>query len=120
MGSSPRAVGRWRRLVIDVRPLRHPAYRRLFGSTVVTSVGSQLTAVAVPVQLFNDSGSSAMVGLSGAVAFVPLVVFALLGGSIADAFDRRRVLLVTNAGIALTSAGLWLQALSSARSVWVR
>ena len=119
MGSSPRAVGRWRRLVIDVRPLRHPAYRRLFGSTVVTSVGSQLTAVAVPVQLFNDSGSSAMVGLSGAVAFVPLVVFALLGGSIADAFDRRRVLLVTNAGIALTSGGLWLQALSSTRSVWV-
>ena len=119
MGSSPRAVSRWRRLVIDVRPLRQPAYRRLFGSTVVTSVGSQLTAVAVPVQLFNDSGSSAMVGLSGAVAFVPLVVFALLGGSIADAFDRRRVLLVTNAGIALTSAGLWLQALSSARSVWV-
>lgn len=119
MGSSPRAAGRWRRLVIDVRPLRHPAYRRLFGSTVVTSVGSQLTAVAVPVQLFNDSGSSAMVGVSGAVAFVPLVVFALIGGSIADAFDRRRVLLVTNAGIALTSAGLWLQALSSARSVWV-
>ena len=119
MGVSPRAVGRWRRLMVDTRPLRHPAYRRLFSSTVVTSVGSQLTAVAVPVQLFNDSGSSAIVGLSGAVAFVPLVVFALLGGSIADAVDRRRVLLVTNAGIALTSAGLWLQALSPTRSVWV-
>lgn len=108
-----------RRLVVDTRPLRHPAYRRLFASTAVTAIGSQLTAVAVPKQLYDDTGSSAVVGLSGAVALVPLVVCALLGGSIADAVDRRRMLLVTNAGIALTSAGLWLQAVSDNRSVWV-
>lgn len=112
----PRA---WRRLLADTRPLRHPAYRRLFWSTVVTALGSQLTAVAVPKQLYDDTGSSAYVGLSGAVALVPLVVFALFGGSIADALDRRTVLLVTNTGIALTSLALWAQAASGARSVWL-
>ena len=108
-----------RRVLVDTRPLRHPAYRLMFASTVVTAVGSQLTAVAVPKQIFDDTGSSSFVGLAGAVAFVPLVVFALLGGSIADAVDRRRLLVATNAGIALTSAGLWLQALRDNRSVWV-
>jgi hypothetical protein len=108
----------WRRLVVDVAPLRRPAYRRLWVSTVVTTVGAQLTAVAVPKQLFDDTGSSAYVGLAGAVALVPLVVFALWGGSIADAVDRRRMLLATNTGIALTSLGLFAQAAAGNRSVW--
>lgn len=109
----------WRRVVVDTRPLRRPAYRRLWTSTVVISVGSQLTAVAVPKQIFDDTGSSAWVGLSGAVALVPLVVFGLWGGSIADALDRRTLLVATNAGIALTSLGLWVQAAQGSRSVWV-
>lgn len=108
-----------RRVLVDTRPLRHPAFRLMFGSTVVTALGSQLTAVAVPQQIYQDTGSSALVGLAGGVALVPLVVFALLGGSIADAVDRRRLLIATNSGIALTSAGLWLQALAGNRSVWV-
>lgn len=105
--------------MVDTAPLRHRPYRRLFGSTVVTAVGAQLTAVAVPKQIYDDTGSSTYVGISGAVALVPLVVFALWGGSIADAVDRRRMLLVTNTGIALTSAGLFAQAVSGNRSVWV-
>lgn len=107
----------WRRLVVDTTPLRHPAYRRLWISTAATTVGAQLTAVAVPKQIYDDTGSSAYVGLSGAVALVPLVVFALWGGSIADAVDRRRMLLLTNAGIALTSLGLFAQAAAGSRSV---
>ncbi len=119
MSGSDTRTRPWRRLLADTRPLRHPAYRRLFWSTVVTALGSQLTAVAVPKQLYDDTGSSAYVGLSGAVALVPLVVFALFGGSIADAHDRRTVLLVTTAGIAATSLALWAQAASGARSVWL-
>nr|WP_284290699.1 MFS transporter [Angustibacter aerolatus] len=72
----------------------------------------------MPKQVFDDTGSSAWVGVSGAVALVPLVVFGLWGGSIADALDRRTLLLVTNAGIALTSLGLWLQAAADSHSVW--
>ncbi|MFD2078766.1 Predicted arabinose efflux permease, MFS family [Actinopolymorpha cephalotaxi] len=116
-----RRRSRWdlRRIVVDTRPLSIPAYRRLWTSTIVTSVGSQLTAVAVPKQIYDITGSSAYVGLAGLVALVPLVVFALWGGAIADAVDRRKLLLVTNTGIAVTSLLFWAQAFAGAHSVWV-
>ncbi|WP_237742636.1 MFS transporter [Actinopolymorpha alba] len=119
--TEPRSRRRWdlRRIVVDTRPLRIPAYRRLWSSTIVTAVGSQLTAVAVPKQIYDLTGSSAYVGLSGLVALVPLVIFALWGGAIADAVDRRKLLLVTNSGIAVTSVLLWAQAATGQRSVWV-
>lgn len=50
----PRGRRRW---AMDTRPLRRPAYRRLWASTVVTAVGSQLTAVAVPKQIYDITGS---------------------------------------------------------------
>ena len=105
-------------MVMDTRPLRIPAYRRLWSSTIVTAIGSQLTAVAVPLQVYQLTESSSYVGLSGAFALVPLVVFGLWGGAIADVMDRRRLMLLTNAGIALTSLALWAQAATGNRSVW--
>jgi MFS family permease len=99
--------------------LAYAPFKRLWWSTVVTSIGAQLTAVAVPKQIFDDTGSSAWVGVSGAVALVPLVVFALWGGSIADAVDRRIMLLFTNSGVALTSVALFVQAALGNTSVWV-
>ncbi|MFE3174438.1 MFS transporter [Amycolatopsis sp. NPDC059090] len=107
------------RIVVDTRPLKIPAFRRLWMSTAVTAVGSQLTAVAVPKQVFDITGSSGYVGLTGAVALVPLLVFGLWGGAIADAVDRRKLLLVTNVGVAVTSALLWLQAFTGMHSVWL-
>ncbi|OZM70581.1 MFS transporter [Amycolatopsis antarctica] len=106
-------------IVVDTRPLKIPAYRRLWVSTAVTTVGSQLTAVAVPKQVFDLTGSSGFVGLTGAVALVPLIVFGLWGGAIADTVDRRKLLLVTNIGIAVVSALLWLQAFLDVGSVWL-
>jgi MFS family permease len=88
---------------MDTRPLRRPAYRRLWGSTIVTAVGSQLTAVAVPKQIYDITGSSAWVGAASLAGLVPLIVFALWGGAIADTMDRRKLLLITNSGIAVTS-----------------
>jgi len=107
------------RIIVDTRPLKIPAYRRLWSSTAVTAVGSQLTAVAVPKQVFDLTGSSAYVGLSGLFALVPLLIFGLYGGAVADAVDRRKLLLVTNAGVAVTSALLWLQAFAGFGSVWL-
>ncbi|WP_229686752.1 MFS transporter [Longimycelium tulufanense] len=107
------------RLVIDTRPLRYPAYRRLWASTVVTSIGSQLTTVAVPKQIYDLTSSSGYVGLAGVFGLVPLVVFGLWGGAIADAVDRRKLLLVTNAGIAVTSLLFWAQAALDNQSVWL-
>ncbi|MDG9710785.1 MFS transporter [Streptomyces sp. DH10] len=113
---APRRRG-WRRWAMDTRPLRRPAYRRLWGSTIVTAVGSQLTAVAVPKQIYDITGSSAWVGAASLAGLVPLIVFALWGGAIADTMDRRKLLLITNTGIAVTSLLFWLQAFTGLESV---
>lgn len=109
----------WRRWAMDTRPLRIPAYRRLWSSTVVTAVGSQLTAVAVPKQIYDITHSSAWVGYAGLAGLVPMVVFALWGGAVADTVDRRKLLLVTNSGIAVTSLLFWAQAVAGLGSVAV-
>ncbi|BDH05644.1 MFS transporter [Streptomyces seoulensis] len=115
-GAAPPARG-WRHWAMDTRPLRIPAYRRLWSSTIVTAVGSQLTAVAVPKQIYDITGSSAWVGYASLAGLVPLVVFALWGGAVADTVDRRKLLLVTNTGIAVTSLLFWAQAVTGLDSV---
>ncbi|KOX22666.1 MFS transporter permease [Saccharothrix sp. NRRL B-16348] len=107
------------KIAIDTRPLKIVAFRRLWLSTVVTAVGSQLTAVAVPKQVYDLTGSSGWVGVSAGVALVPLLVFGLYGGAIADVVDRRKLLVVTNTGIAVTSVLLWAQAALHVDSVWL-
>ena len=125
-GSAAAAVrtpGRARQLVqrftIDTRPLRHPAYRRLWSSSLVTAVGSQLTAVAVPKQIYDITGSSEWIGIASFAGLVPLIVFGLWGGAIADAVDRRKLMLMTNCGVALASVAFWVQAAAGVRSVWL-
>ncbi|MFE2052361.1 MFS transporter [Streptomyces sp. NPDC059459] len=107
----------WRRWAMDTRPLRRPAYRRLWSSTIVTAVGSQLTAVAVPKQIYDITGSSAWVGAASLAGLLPLIVFALWGGAVADTMDRRKLLLITNVGIAVTSLLFWVQAVTGMESV---
>jgi MFS family permease len=107
----------WRRWAMDTRPLRIPAYRRLWSSTTVTAVGSQLTAVAVPKQIYDITGSSAWVGAASMAGLLPLIVFALWGGAVADTMDRRKLLLITNCGIAVTSVLFWIQAVAGFGSV---
>ena len=84
---------RLRRAAIDVEPLRHAAFRRLWLGNSLGFIGFQLTAVAVPVQVFELTGSSFWVGMLGLVGLVPLVAFGLWGGAVADAVDRRLLLL---------------------------
>jgi hypothetical protein len=105
------------RRVLDVRPLRVPAYARLWAAGWVTAVGSQLTAVVVALEIYGFSGSSAYVGLASLAGLVPMVVAALWGGALADTVDRRRMLLVTSAGIGVTSILLWAQAAAGLKSV---
>ncbi|MES5825581.1 MFS transporter [Streptomyces sp. RG80] len=106
-------------MLVDVRPLRVGAFRRLWAAGLVTGLGAQLTAVVVPLQLYGFTGSSAYVGLAGLVGFVPMAAAALWGGALADVRDRRRVLLVTTVGIGVTSALLWAQDRANLRSVGV-
>ncbi|MGF7238993.1 MAG: MFS transporter [Frankia sp.] len=104
-------------LIADLRPLAVRPYGRLWGSTVVMAVGSALTAVAVPLQIYDITRSSTYVGLAGLAGLGPLVISGLWGGAVADVVDRRRMMLVTNSGIALTSTMLWIQAALGLHSV---
>ena len=103
----------------DTTPLRTPAYRRLWVAGIITTIGAQLSVVAVPAQIYAMTESSAYVGLTGAFGLVPLIVFGLWGGAIADAVDRRTLLLITSTGIAMTSLALWVVAASGVGNVWV-
>ncbi|MGW4642889.1 MFS transporter [Sphaerisporangium sp. NPDC004334] len=102
---------------VDRRPLAIASYRRLWTASVVCAAGGSFSVVAVPAQLFTVTGSSAAVGLAAGVSFVALVVAALWGGCLADVMDRRRLLLAADCGLALTYAGLWIQAALGATSI---
>ena len=106
-------------ILADTRPLSTPAFRRLWSANVVTVVGAQLTVVAVPAQIYAITGSSAYVGLSGVFGLVPLIVFGLWGGALADVMDRRTILQATTCGLILTSAAFWAQAAAGLGNVWV-
>ncbi|HEX2038192.1 MAG TPA: MFS transporter [Acidimicrobiales bacterium] len=108
-----------RRLLVDVSPLREsPDFRRLWFGQMVSYVGTQLTMVAVPYQVFHLTGSSLQVGLVSLAELVPLVVGSLVGGSVADAVDRRRLLLCTQVALAATSVGLAVNASLDRPAVW--
>ncbi|MBB6628004.1 MFS transporter [Nocardioides sp. KIGAM211] len=108
-----------RGLVADTRPLRNDHFRRLWLANIVTVIGAQLTVVAVPAQIYSETGSSAYVGLTGLFGLVPLIVFGLYGGALADAFDRRTILIVTTSGLIATSAAFWVQAALGIGNVWL-
>lgn len=107
------------RLFADTRPLRSEHFRRLWLANIITVIGAQLTVVAVPAQIYADTHSSAYVGLAGVFGLVPLIVFGLYGGALADVFDRRTLLIITTAGLIVTSGLFWLQAAMGSTNVWL-
>ena len=85
-------------MLLDVSPLRrHRDFRLVFLGQTVSAFGSFLTYVALPVQIYALTKSSTVVGLLGAVELVPLAITALWGGALADAWDRRRLVLCCEA-----------------------
>lgn len=81
-------------MFLDISPLRrHRDYRFVFAGQIVSAFGSFITYVALPVQIYDLTRSSAVVGLLGVVQLVPLAITALWGGALADSMDRRRLLL---------------------------
>jgi MFS family permease len=106
-------------LFADTRPLRNQHFRRLWIANIITVIGAQLTVVAVPAQLYADTGESFYVGLAGVFGLVPLVVFGLYGGALADVFDRRTILILTTLGLIGTSALFWWQAAAGSTNVWL-
>lgn len=112
--------GRFSRLRVDVSPLRHSRdFRLIMASGIVTYLGSMITYVALPFQVAQLTGSFVAVGLIGLFELVPLVVFGLYGGALADAVDRRVMVVVTELAAGLLVAVLLVNALLPSPQLWV-
>ncbi|WP_251152168.1 MFS transporter [Cellulosimicrobium sp. Marseille-Q4280] len=98
-------------LLADTTPLRTSApFRRLWWGLGISNLGSQLTVVAVGLQVYALTGSSLAVGVLGICALVPLVVLGLYGGALVDAYDRRKVALAASAALWVVTSLVALQA----------
>jgi len=117
--SEIREPGRLRRLTIDLGPLRrYPAFRRLFVGQTISTFGSEIAAVAAPFQLFDLTHSTLQVGLLSLCELFPLLTLTIVGGAIADAVDRRRLLFVTELLLAFVAIGFAVNASLEHPRVW--
>jgi MFS family permease len=116
----PGFVGRLRRHRIDLTPLKASAdFRRLFVGQALSEFGTQITFVAVPLQVYVRTRSTAMVGLLALCETLPLVVLPIAGGAIADAVERRRFLMVAQAIAAALTLALAANSFLPEPRVWV-
>jgi len=104
--------GRVRRLFLDTTPLRRDRdYRWLWGGQVVNGIGNQITRIALPYQVYVLTGSTLAIAALTLFQLIPILLFALGAGSLADSFDRRRLLMLTQLGLAACSLVLVVLAL---------
>jgi MFS family permease len=120
----PERASAWQRalraVAVDAGLLRRRRdFRLLVIGQSVSDAGSMLTFVAVPFQVFELTGSSLAVGLLGIAEFAPILVLALLGGALADAFDRRRLVQIAEVGAAVVAGVLVLNAALPDPQVWL-
>jgi MFS family permease len=105
---------------LDLAPLRRSGqFRRLYVAGLVTALGSQATYVTVPFQLKQLTNSPLEVGALGLVEVVPLIVFGLYGGVLADRLNRRRLILLTEATLMLSTMVLLVNARLAHPLTWV-
>jgi MFS family permease len=110
---------RLRALRIDTSPLRYRDFRLLFVAGTVFYLGGMVSYVAIPYQIYTLTGSNFAVGAIGLVELVPLVVFGLYGGALADHVDRRKLLILTGVAQAAVTVALALNAFRDDPDVWV-
>ncbi len=115
-----KGLARFARAVVpDTAPLRNsPGYRRLWSGDIFATFGRHLIQVAVPIQIYSLTHSSLMVGLVSLAQLIPLIGGSLVGGVVVDAFDRRRVILVTATCLALVGVGFAVNAGLTSPMLW--
>lgn len=107
-------------MLINLRPLRkHRDFRFLYFGQAVSYLGSMMSYVAIPYQVYQLTGSSFSVGLLGTVQLIPLLLAALWGGALADAMDRRKLLLRSELLMTLGAGALAVNAWLPQPSLWL-
>ena len=107
-------------LLVDTTPLRASRdFRMLWIGQAVSFFGGMITMAALPYQVFHATGSSVAVGLLGFAELGPMLVCGLVGGALADAIDKRTLLLVLGVTAMATSAALAANASLSHPQVWL-
>jgi MFS family permease len=115
--SSPRSG--LRGILVDFGPVRRDRdFRLLWLASLIGTTGGQMAVVALPFELWTLTHSSLSIGLLAIVQLVPILIFALGGGAIADAVDRRRLLTVTQGLLAATGIALALLAAQPSPPIW--
>lgn len=109
----------WRDYLLDLQPLRvSPSFREIWAASVLTGLAAQIAAVAALTQVWALTGSPVWTGAIGLAQGIPLLLFGLIGGSLADRYDRRNILLIATLGQTLAAVGLTVQAAVGADTVW--
>ena len=109
-----------RRHLIDIEPLRRSRdFRFLYAGMAVSDLGNEITFVTIPFQVYDLTGSTLALGLLGVCDLVPLLVTPVIGGMIADTFERRRMVLVINGILTVLAGVLIVNALRPEPSLWV-
>ena len=99
------------RILVDTTPLRESRdFRLLFSGQLISMLGTQLTVVAIPFQVYSMTRSSLQVGAISLAQLIPFVAGALWAGPIGDAVDRRRIMVWTTGALVLTSGSMALNA----------
>jgi MFS family permease len=107
------------RFALDLTPLRrYSAFRRLWFGQGISFIGTEIAEVALAYQMYQLTGSKLAVGLISLTHLVPLLTLTVIGGAIADAFDRRRLMLFQQIGMVCGSLGLAANAALAHPHVW--
>lgn len=119
-GTGPGPIEARRRLFLDISPLRvDRQYRLLWSGQVISVMGNQITRLALPYLVYEMTGSPIAIAILTAAQLLPILVLSLAAGSIADAFDRRKVLMGTQVGLAVTNILLIVVTLQPDPPVWL-
>ncbi len=107
-------------MLLDITPLKISRdYRLLFFGQLVSFFGSMMTFIVVPWQMYQLTKSSAMVGYIYLAEFVPMVCLAFVGGALADALDKRKMLRLTEVGQTMVTAILLANSLLPNPQIWI-
>jgi MFS family permease len=110
-----------KKIAVDISPLRkYPDFRRLWSSGLISYFGSMITYVALPFQIKELTNSYIAVGLMGAVELIPLIIFGLYGGVLADRVDRRKMIFITEFALMIMTFSLFINTqLAKPSLLWI-